>query len=116
MIPATKWGVELLKNRSKIDKHLQRFEQGGQYYSLLVNQVIKDYIVLGFTTPIPTKSRPSRCFPLFCLCVCVDMICFTIIDHSHNLYHVLLVNNFRGITIVDSGELNIVDSFALSEN
>lgn len=61
LILARKWGVELLKNRSKIDEHMEHFEQGGKYYGRLATQVMEDYIVLDFTTSIPTKPRPNRC-------------------------------------------------------
>lgn len=42
LVSAKKWGFELLRNRDKLVEHMERFEPGGAYYSM-----IKSNIMLG---------------------------------------------------------------------
>ena len=47
-----KWGFELVRSTSKPSEHLQRFQPGGTYHSLITPRLMTEYLVLNFTTRI----------------------------------------------------------------
>lgn len=60
LIAEKKWGLELLRERDRLVEHMRRFEQHGQYYSMLKSGEMEQYIVLDFTNTAPKKSRPGN--------------------------------------------------------
>ena len=49
------WGVELVRNSSKLEEHLQRFQsrhewgrEDGLYFPLVQKKAVKDWVVLDF--------------------------------------------------------------------
>ena len=39
--------------------HMERFEDGGQYFSMVQSRAMEQYIVLDFTVMQPKKRRPG---------------------------------------------------------
>ncbi len=60
LVPAKKWGFELVRNRDKLVEHMERFEPGGAYYSMIKSNIMQHYIVLDFSTLKPRKLHPGN--------------------------------------------------------
>ena len=58
-IASKKWGFELLRDRNRVVQHMERFEDGGQYFSMIQSRSMEQYIVLDFTVMQPRKTRPG---------------------------------------------------------
>jgi hypothetical protein len=57
-IPSMKWGIELLRDRSKLQEHSDRFLTGA--YSVLVKSGdIVDYALLDFRHAVPVAATPG---------------------------------------------------------
>jgi hypothetical protein len=59
LIAQKKWGLELLRDRDRLVEHMERFEPGGQYFSMIQSGNMEQYIVLDFTVAQPVKPRPG---------------------------------------------------------
>jgi hypothetical protein len=59
-IPARGWGVELLRDGDRLERHVGRFSDTGIYHTTLP---LSDYIILDFR-----KTRPKRAHPGMCIC------------------------------------------------
>ncbi|BAE64934.1 unnamed protein product [Aspergillus oryzae RIB40] len=94
LIAEKKWGLELLRERDRLVEHMRRFEQHGQYYSMLKSGEMEQYIVLDFTNTAPKKSRP---------------------EYKKKLYHVVFTDNYRHVDVIDGSDLSVVQSFVLLE-
>ena len=55
-----KWGLELLRGRDHLAEHMERFETDGQYFNMIENGEMEEYIVLDFTVVKPTRSLPGN--------------------------------------------------------
>ena len=65
LLPFKRWGFELLRDRDRLVAHMERFEDGGQYFDLIQSGDMEQYIVLDFTVTQPKKLRPGIIpFPL----------------------------------------------------
>jgi len=95
LVSAKKWGFELLRNRDKLVEHMERFEPNGAYYGMIKSNIMKHYIVLDISTLKPTKLCP---------------------EYRGHLYHVVLSNNYRDVSVVDASDLRTITSLTLSEN
>ena len=62
-----KWGLEVLRGRDHLVKHMERFETGGQYFNMIENGEMEKYIVLDFTVVPPTIPLPGNTFLLLVL-------------------------------------------------
>jgi hypothetical protein len=60
LIAQKKWGLELLRDRDRLVEHMDRFEPGGQYFSMIQSGEMEQYIVLDFTVVRPRKPRPGN--------------------------------------------------------
>lgn len=56
-IPATKWGIELLREGSGLAEHSSRFSLHGKYGVWLTSNLMIDYIILDCRTSIPSKPH-----------------------------------------------------------
>lgn len=59
LITQKKWGLELLRERDRLQEHMDRFKPNGQYYTLIEKGRMDYYIVLDFTTTMPRKPNPG---------------------------------------------------------
>lgn len=59
LITQKKWGLELLRERDRLQEHMDRFKPNGQYSTLIEEGRMDDYIVLDFTTTMPRKPHPG---------------------------------------------------------
>jgi hypothetical protein len=80
-IPVKRWGIELLRNGDSLIEHMRRFELGGAYYPLLASGQPVQYIVLNFTTIMPTISRPRK---------------YPVLGSSTSKYQLNSIPGFRG--------------------
>ncbi|PKY02893.1 hypothetical protein P168DRAFT_305277 [Aspergillus campestris IBT 28561] len=55
LIQEKKWAIELLREHSKINEHITRFRQGGNYYSWIQEGMICDWIIINCATTLPTQ-------------------------------------------------------------
>jgi len=60
LVARKKWGLELLRDRDRLVGHMERFQPGGQYFSMIQSGDMERYIVLDFTVVRPTKPRPGN--------------------------------------------------------
>ncbi|KAL4782898.1 hypothetical protein BJX76DRAFT_349047 [Aspergillus varians] len=95
LIAGKKWGIELLRERDRLVDHMERFEAGGQYYSMMESGEMEQYIVLDFTNTAPKKPHP---------------------EYKGRLYHVVFSENYREVDVIDTSDLSIVKSFVLMEH
>jgi len=51
------WGIEILRENNRISEHLTRFSSGGQYYPLVQERNMYQWIVPNFTRKRPSKKR-----------------------------------------------------------
>jgi hypothetical protein len=74
-----RWGIELLLKGSKLKEHISRFEVGGLYHSLAVNQyLVVDFRVFDTLIAVPTvQFRENTMIAYFqegnfskCFCIC----------------------------------------------
>lgn len=56
-IPDMTWGIELLRENDRISEHLTQFASGGQYYPLVREHNMDQWIVLNCTSKRPSKKR-----------------------------------------------------------
>lgn len=59
LITQKKWGLELLRERDRLQEHMDRFKPNGQYFTLIEKGRMDHYIVLDFTTTMPRKPHPG---------------------------------------------------------
>ncbi|PYI23954.1 hypothetical protein BO99DRAFT_418681 [Aspergillus violaceofuscus CBS 115571] len=95
LIEQKKWGLELLRNSDRIRQYMQRFEEDGQYFTMIKKRLIEDYVVLNFTRNAPQKGYP---------------------EYRGHLYHVVFTNDFRIVRIIDASDLTEVSPLVLVEN
>jgi hypothetical protein len=62
-VPTMHWGIELLREGSKIAERCGRFGPGGKYEDFNVN----DFIILDFRTTQPVKKFRGKCFAVLYL-------------------------------------------------
>ncbi|KAB8260979.1 hypothetical protein BDV32DRAFT_137656 [Aspergillus pseudonomiae] len=89
-----KWGLEFLRNRDRVLEHMQRFEPNGQYYHMIEQGKMEQFIVIDFTNELPKKAYP---------------------EFQGHLYHVVFSENYHKVRVMDAG-LNEVVCFVLMEN
>ncbi|KAE8349397.1 hypothetical protein BDV28DRAFT_141319 [Aspergillus coremiiformis] len=90
-----KWGIELLRDNDRISEHLTRFMPGGQYYPLVQEHNMDQWIVLNFTNRCPSKKRT---------------------EYLGRLYHVVFTtSDFRSVEILRA-DLELESAFSLLEN
>ncbi|KAI9371775.1 hypothetical protein BJX61DRAFT_510218 [Aspergillus egyptiacus] len=53
-IPGQKWAVEIVREQDRINEHIMRFHENGQYYPWRVDGMIQDWIIVNCTTSPPT--------------------------------------------------------------
>ncbi|KAL4959332.1 uncharacterized protein BDV14DRAFT_184920 [Aspergillus stella-maris] len=73
---------------------MQRFERNGQYFSMIEQAKMEQYIVLDFTNRLPQKAHP---------------------EFQGHLYHVVFSENYRRVRVIDA-DLSEVECFVLMEN
>ena len=59
LVARKKWGLELLRDRDRLVGHMERFQPGGQYFSMIQSGDMERYIVLDFHSRT-TNETPSR--------------------------------------------------------
>jgi hypothetical protein len=60
MIPAYRWGIELLLEGRKITEHVARFNSGGAYGAWLTTGDMADYVILNFRFSRPRKAQTGN--------------------------------------------------------
>ncbi|EAL88434.1 hypothetical protein AFUA_1G07240 [Aspergillus fumigatus Af293] len=55
-IPGQKWAVEIVREQDRINEHIMRFHENGQYYPWRVDGMIQDWIIVNCTTSPPTRD------------------------------------------------------------
>ncbi|KAI9039958.1 uncharacterized protein KD926_008944 [Aspergillus affinis] len=55
-IPGQKWAVEIAREQDRINEHIMRFHENGQYYPWRVDGMIQDLIIVNCTTSLPTRG------------------------------------------------------------
>ncbi|KAH1721440.1 hypothetical protein KXW66_007649 [Aspergillus fumigatus] len=55
-IPGQKWAVEIVREQDRINEHIMRFHENGQYYPWRVDGMIQDWIIVNCTTSPPTRG------------------------------------------------------------
>ena len=55
-IPGQKWAVEIVREQDRINEHIMRFHENGQYYPWRVDGMIQDWIIVNCTTSPPTHG------------------------------------------------------------
>jgi hypothetical protein len=58
-IPATKWGIEIIRDGNRLLEHNSRFGDSGAYGEWLRFGDMTDYILLDCRTSVPRKCHPS---------------------------------------------------------
>lgn len=56
-IPYQGWGIELLRDHSRVTEHCERFKPGGRYYPWVESGLLKDWIIIDCTTTMPAEGR-----------------------------------------------------------
>ncbi|BCR93607.1 uncharacterized protein AKAW2_10653S [Aspergillus luchuensis] len=95
LITQKKWGLELLRERDRLQEHMDRFKPNGQYYTLIEKGRMDYYIVLDFTTTMPRKPNP---------------------EFQNRLYHIVFSKTYRDVSVINGWDLRVVDAFVLMEN
>ncbi|KAH0558586.1 hypothetical protein GP486_004759 [Trichoglossum hirsutum] len=57
LVQSQRWAIECVRDGDRLNEHISRFQQGGQYYDWIQNGDIGQYIVLDFRTSKPKKIR-----------------------------------------------------------
>ncbi|KAG8986650.1 hypothetical protein FRB94_003146 [Tulasnella sp. JGI-2019a] len=91
-VPATKRGVKITRDGSKIEEYSARFVSGDAHGTWLTSGDMADYILLDCRLTRPEKSHPM----------------------IKNLYHVVFKDNYTAATMLDN-ELRVVKGFRLME-
>ncbi|KAL4781842.1 hypothetical protein BJX76DRAFT_359516 [Aspergillus varians] len=94
LVAEKRWGLELLRDHDRLLQHMQRFEQGGQYFSMIEQGKMEQYVVLDFTDKMPQKSHA---------------------EFQGHLYHVVFSENYRAVRVINA-DLSEVECFVLLEN
>ncbi|KAF5859922.1 hypothetical protein ETB97_002236 [Aspergillus alliaceus] len=55
-IPGQKWALEIVREEDRINEHIMRFHENGQYYPWRVDDMIQDWIIINCTTSPPTRG------------------------------------------------------------
>ncbi|RAL17123.1 uncharacterized protein BO97DRAFT_431122 [Aspergillus homomorphus CBS 101889] len=55
-IPGKKWAVEIVREQDRINEHIMRFHENGQYYPWREDGMIEDWIIVNCTTSPPTRD------------------------------------------------------------
>jgi hypothetical protein len=55
-IPQKKWGIEFLRDHSRVTEHCNRFREGGQYHSWIKAGMLKDWIIIDCATSRPASG------------------------------------------------------------
>jgi len=58
-IPEKKWAIELRRDYNRIDEHISRFKEKGNYYLWLTEGMILDWIIINCATTLPTSDYPE---------------------------------------------------------
>jgi hypothetical protein len=61
LLAKEKWGIELAREGSKLQQHMDRLGDEGAYASLMVEEDMADYILINCCTSVPTVKRPRKC-------------------------------------------------------
>ena len=109
-LPTTpnKWGFELLRDHDCVVEHMERFENGGQCFSMVNSRSMEQYIVLDFTAMQPGKRRPG-------ITALFLNHALLLLEYQGHLYHVLFSENYRNVEVIDASDLSTFDYFALLE-
>ncbi|KAF7586255.1 hypothetical protein BBP40_009192 [Aspergillus hancockii] len=94
LVAQKKRGLELLRDRDWLQQHIERFEPNRQYFTMIKEGKMDQYIVLDFANKLPQKARPG---------------------FKGRLYHVAFSENYRKVGVIDASDLSEVDSFVLME-
>lgn len=60
LVAQKKWWLELLRDRDRLLQHMEKSEPNGQYFTMIKEGKMEQYIVLDFTDKPPQKSRPGN--------------------------------------------------------
>ncbi|KAI9768896.1 MAG: hypothetical protein M1839_003850 [Geoglossum umbratile] len=57
LVGLQRWAIECTRDGDRLNEHISKFQEGGQYYDRIQNGDIGQYIVLDFRTSQPKKIR-----------------------------------------------------------
>ena len=107
-ITPNKWGFQLLRDRDRVVEHMERFENGGQCFSMVKSRSMEQYIVLDLTAMQPRKRRPG-------ITALFLNHALSLLEYQGHLYHVLFSENYRNVEVIDASDLSTFDHFTLLE-
>jgi hypothetical protein len=55
VVPKMKWGIECVRDSSKLQEHIKRFLPGGRYHQWIASGQMTEYIILDFRQGTPKK-------------------------------------------------------------
>ncbi|KAF8225910.1 hypothetical protein L208DRAFT_1503504, partial [Tricholoma matsutake] len=76
-IPATGWGIDLLRDGNQFERHCSQFSKTGSYGTTLP---LSEYIIVDCRTTCPMKEHP----------------------YMSKLYHAVFEDNFQNVCILDN--------------
>ncbi|OJJ47655.1 hypothetical protein ASPZODRAFT_165779, partial [Penicilliopsis zonata CBS 506.65] len=58
-MPEKMWAIELLRDYDRVDEHISRFQNMGQYHDWVIEGMIKDWIIINCATTVPAIDYPE---------------------------------------------------------
>jgi hypothetical protein len=99
-IPQKKWGIELLRDHSRVNEHCDRFKEGGQYYSWIKAGMLKDWIIIDCATSLPVSGMLSSLH--FVYISDFYHVTHAIIEHSNpKLWRAVFKNDYSQLLLLD---------------
>lgn len=107
-IPCKKWGIELLRDHSRLSEHCDRFEPGGRYHPWVSSGMLKEWMIIDCATTIPTESKVKN-VPY------AHRHANTMIGHpDRRLWRVVFQHDYSQLTILDNENAQIAGPVVLT--
>jgi len=83
------WLIEFVREDNDVTGHIQRFQRGGNYYSMLTSKNNGQWAVVNFRHSNPTQVHPN----LYSVVYNSDLSYFTIFNNSTNPIGTIMLNH-----------------------
>ena len=60
LLKKVKWGIECVREGTRLDEHIQRFLPGGRYYPWIEEKQMSDYILIDFRKSMPKMPKGNK--------------------------------------------------------
>lgn len=60
LLKKVKWGIECVREGTRLEEHVQRFLSGGRYYPWIEEKQMLDYILIDFRKSMPKISKGNK--------------------------------------------------------